>query len=85
MIRSNPAVLAIFALTYLGIAAGRVPGFKLNRVGFALLGAIAIMIFSGLSSAFLSFPRNCAFPAFSTWRPITFRPSSTTPRGFCSS
>jgi Na+/H+ antiporter NhaD/arsenite permease-like protein len=50
MIRSNPAVLAIFALTYLGIAAGRVPGFKLNRVGFALLGAIAIMIFSGLST-----------------------------------
>ncbi len=45
------AVLAIFALTYLGIAAGRVPGLKLNRPGIALLGAIAIMIFSGLSTA----------------------------------
>src|ERR1035437_3463742 len=44
------AVLAIFALTYLGIAAGRVPGLKLNRTGIALLGAIAIMIFSGLST-----------------------------------
>jgi Na+/H+ antiporter NhaD/arsenite permease-like protein len=43
-----PAVLAIFALTYLGIALGRVPGLKLNRTGIALLGAIAIMIFSGV-------------------------------------
>src|ERR1019366_8198461 len=41
------AVLAIFVLTYLGIAAGRVPGLKLNRTGIALLGAIAILIFSG--------------------------------------
>jgi Na+/H+ antiporter NhaD/arsenite permease-like protein len=45
---STPAVLAIFALTYLGISAGRVPGLKLNRTGIALLGAIAMMIFSGL-------------------------------------
>ena len=45
---ATPAVLAIFALTYLGIALGRVPGLKLNRTGIALLGAIAIMIFSGL-------------------------------------
>jgi Na+/H+ antiporter NhaD/arsenite permease-like protein len=42
------AVLAIFAITYLGIALGHVPGLKLNRTGIALLGAIAIMIFSGL-------------------------------------
>jgi Na+/H+ antiporter NhaD/arsenite permease-like protein len=42
------AVLAIFTLTYVGIALGRVPGLKLNRTGIALLGAIAIMIFSGL-------------------------------------
>jgi Na+/H+ antiporter NhaD/arsenite permease-like protein len=45
---STPAILAIFALTYLGIAAGRVPGLKLNRIGIAILGAIAITIFSGL-------------------------------------
>lgn len=43
-----PTVLAIFALTYLGIALGRVPGLKLNRTGIALLGAIAVMVFSGV-------------------------------------
>jgi Na+/H+ antiporter NhaD/arsenite permease-like protein len=44
------AVTVIFALTYLGIALGRVPGLKLNRTGIALLGAIAIMLFSGLET-----------------------------------
>ena len=33
----KPVILAIFAGTYLGIAMGRVPGLKLNRVGIALL------------------------------------------------
>jgi Na+/H+ antiporter NhaD/arsenite permease-like protein len=46
----QPVTLAIFALTYLGIAAGRVPGLKLNRVGIALLGAIALMIFGGIGT-----------------------------------
>lgn len=41
-------VLTIFALTYLGIAAGRVPGLKLDRTGIVLLGAIAMMVFGGL-------------------------------------
>jgi Na+/H+ antiporter NhaD/arsenite permease-like protein len=45
---ATPAILGIFALTYLGIAAGRVPGLKLNRTGIALLGAIAIIVFSRL-------------------------------------
>src|ERR1035438_4120688 len=45
------AVLAVFAITYLGIAAGRVPGLKLNRVGIALLGAIALMIFGDATTA----------------------------------
>jgi len=45
------AVLVIFALTYLGIAAGRVPGLKLDRTGIVLLGAIAMMIFGGLPTA----------------------------------
>lgn len=40
------AVLVIFALTYLGIALGHVPGSKLNRTGIGLLGPIAIIIFS---------------------------------------
>ncbi len=44
-------ILAIFAITYLGIAMGHVPGLKLNRVGIALLGAIAMMIFGGISTA----------------------------------
>lgn len=41
----NPAILAVFAITYVGIAMGKVPGLKLNRVGIVLLGAIAMMIF----------------------------------------
>ena len=45
-----PVVLAIFVLTYLGVALGHVPGLKLNRTGIALLGAIAIAVFSGLST-----------------------------------
>jgi Na+/H+ antiporter NhaD/arsenite permease-like protein len=44
----KPAVLLIFALTYLGIAIGHVPGLKLDRTGIAMLGAIAMMIFGGL-------------------------------------
>lgn len=44
----RPAILAIFALTYLGIAAGRVPGLKLDRTGIVLLGAIAVMVFGGM-------------------------------------
>jgi len=44
----KPAVLTIFALTYLGIAAGRVPGLKLDRTGIVLLGAIAVMVFGGV-------------------------------------
>ena len=44
----KPIILAIFAITYLGIAMGHVPGLKLNRVGIVLLGAIAMMIFGGV-------------------------------------
>jgi Na+/H+ antiporter NhaD/arsenite permease-like protein len=46
----KPAVLAIFVLTYLGIAAGRVPGLKLDRTGIVLLGAIAVMVFGELQT-----------------------------------
>jgi Na+/H+ antiporter NhaD/arsenite permease-like protein len=44
----KPAVLATFALTYLGIAVGRVPGLKLDRTGIVMLGAIAVLIFGRL-------------------------------------
>ncbi|MGO8767084.1 MAG: SLC13 family permease [Limisphaerales bacterium] len=49
--RHQSIVLAIFAITYLGIALGRIPGLKLNRPGIALLGAIAMMIFGGITTA----------------------------------
>ena len=44
----KPAIAVAFALTYLGIAVGRVPGLKLDRTGIVLLGAIAVMVFGGL-------------------------------------
>lgn len=44
-------ILLIFGITYLGIAIGRIPGLKLNRPGIALLGAIAMMIFGGVTTA----------------------------------
>ena len=47
----GPLILAIFAITYFGIAVGRVPALKVNRVGIALLGAIALTIFAGVTTA----------------------------------
>ena len=47
----EPVILAIFAITYIGIAMGHVPGLKLNRAGIALLGAIALMIFGDVTTA----------------------------------
>jgi Na+/H+ antiporter NhaD/arsenite permease-like protein len=47
----SPAILVIFAATYLAIAVGRVPGLKLNRAGIALLGAIGMMVFGGVTTA----------------------------------
>lgn len=66
----NPVtnIVVIFALTYLGIAIGRVPGLKLNRVGIALLGAIAMMIFGKISTAraisFINGPTLCLLFGF---------------------
>lgn len=47
------AILVIFVVTYCGIAAGHVPGLRLNRTGIALLGAIAIMVFTRLPTTTL--------------------------------
>jgi len=47
----EPVILAIFAITYIAIAMGHVPGLKLNRAGIALLGAIALMIFGQVTTA----------------------------------
>ena len=47
----QPVILLILMLTYAGIALGRVPGLKLSRSGIALLGAICMMIFGGVTTA----------------------------------
>ena len=44
------ATLIIFALTYLGVALGRLPGLALDRTGFALLGAIAMVVAGVMST-----------------------------------
>ena len=43
-------ILAIFAIAYLGIAIGRIPGLKINRTGIALLGGIGVMIFGRVTT-----------------------------------
>jgi len=61
-------ILAIFAVTYVGIAIGHIPGLKLNRVGIALLGAIGMMIFGGVATAdaiaFVNGPTICLLFGF---------------------
>ncbi|MBN2448966.1 MAG: anion transporter [Lentisphaeria bacterium] len=42
-----PAAWVIFLLTYFGVAMGRIPGLAVDRTGFALIGAIA-MVASGI-------------------------------------
>lgn len=39
-----------FAITYLGMAIGQVPGTKLDRTGAALLGAIAVIVAGGIGA-----------------------------------
>jgi Na+/H+ antiporter NhaD/arsenite permease-like protein len=41
--------LVLFALTYAGLALGRVPGLALDRTGFALLGAVAFLATGSLT------------------------------------
>lgn len=36
--------VSIFSLAYLGIALGKIPGLVIDRVGVALLGAIAMVV-----------------------------------------
>ncbi|HEX3998610.1 MAG TPA: anion transporter [Pirellulales bacterium] len=40
---------ALFALTYIGLAIGKVPGLRLDRAGIALVGAILMLITGMLS------------------------------------
>lgn len=41
---SSTTALLVFALTYLGVALGGVPGLAIDRTGIALLGAIAMVV-----------------------------------------
>lgn len=41
--------LVLFALTYLGLALGRVPGLALDRTGMAVLGAVAFLATGSIS------------------------------------
>src|ERR1700733_6579768 len=61
-------ILTVFALAYLAIAVGHVPGLKLNRAGIALLGAIGMMIFGGVTTAdavsYVNWPTICLLFGF---------------------
>src|SRR5947207_598623 len=43
------AAAAIFTLTYAGVALGRIPGFRLDRAGVALTGAVMMMAVGALT------------------------------------
>jgi Na+/H+ antiporter NhaD/arsenite permease-like protein len=45
----SPLPLLLFALTYLGLALGRIPPLKLDRTGFAILGAVAFLATGAIS------------------------------------
>jgi Na+/H+ antiporter NhaD/arsenite permease-like protein len=61
-------ILVIFIVTYIGIAIGHIPGLELNRAGIALLGAIGMMIFGGVTTAdavsFVNWPTICLLFGF---------------------
>jgi len=39
----TPIIIAVFVLTYIGMAAGRLPWLQVDRTGIALLGVIALL------------------------------------------
>lgn len=47
----HPLPLLLFAFTYAGLALGRIPGLKLDRTGFALLGAVGFLATGWISVA----------------------------------
>src|SRR5580693_8026495 len=61
-------ILLIFALTYAGLAMGRIPGLKMNRAGIALLGAIAMLIFGNVTTeeaiGYINWPTICLLFGF---------------------
>ena len=61
-------ILTIFAVTYIGIAIGHIPGLMLNRPGIALLGAIGMMIFCRVTTSdavsYVNWPTICLLFGF---------------------
>ena len=61
-------ILLIFAITYAGLAMGRIPGLKMNRAGIALLGAIAMLIFGNVTTqeaiGYVNWPTVCLLFGF---------------------
>jgi Na+/H+ antiporter NhaD/arsenite permease-like protein len=49
MTSNGSSALAILALTYIGVAAGGVPGLRLDRAGIAFLGGAAMIVLGPLS------------------------------------
>ena len=47
----DPVVVVVFALVYLGMILGEIPGLKLDRTGIALLGAIALVTANRITPA----------------------------------
>lgn len=43
------SVVIIFFLVYLAMALGKLPGFKIDRTGAALVGALALLVFGDIS------------------------------------
>jgi Na+/H+ antiporter NhaD/arsenite permease-like protein len=68
IMNSSTNILVIFAITYLGLAMGRIPGLKMNRVGIALLGAVSMLIFGRVSTAdvigYVNWPTVCLLFGF---------------------
>jgi Na+/H+ antiporter NhaD/arsenite permease-like protein len=46
---SVAVVATLFALTYLGLALGRVPGLRIDRAGIALVGAAAMLVVGAMT------------------------------------
>jgi len=43
----NDGILAIFVLTYVGMAIGRIPGLRTDRAGLALVAAVLMIVITG--------------------------------------
>jgi Na+/H+ antiporter NhaD/arsenite permease-like protein len=44
----HAVALAVFASSYAALGLGRVPGFRVDRTGVAIIGAVAMVVGGGL-------------------------------------